>query len=61
MDQEEEQREEMDQLFAILALQDELRVKASSENLMAWYVKALKSIEDLEIHNGTEWIPYGIS
>ena len=37
----------MDQLFAILALQDELRVKAPSENLMAWYVKALKSIEDL--------------
>ena len=47
MEQQNNEREELDQLFAILALQDELRVKSPSENLMAWYVKAMKSINDL--------------
>ena len=47
IEQQDNEREESDQLFAILAVQDELRTKSPSENLMAWYVKALKTIHDL--------------
>ena len=47
IEQADNEREESDQLFAILAVQDELRTKASSENLMSWYVKALKTIDTL--------------
>ena len=47
IEQQDNEREESDQLFAILAVQDELRTKSPSENLMTWYVKALKTIDDL--------------
>ena len=47
IEQADNEREESDQLFAILAVQDELRTKSSSENLMSWYVKALKTIDTL--------------
>ena len=47
IDQQAAEREESDQLFAILAVQDELRTKSPNENLMSWYVKALKTIEEL--------------
>ena len=45
--QQEAEREETDQLFAILAVQDDLRTKAPSKNLMTWYVEALKKVDDL--------------
>ena len=45
--QQAAEREETDQLFAILAVQDELRTKAPTENLMSWYVKGLKTVKDL--------------
>ena len=47
IEQEKNEREEMDQLFAILALSDQMRTKSPTENLMSWYVNALKSITDL--------------
>ena len=45
--QQAAEREESDQLFAILPVQDEMRTKSPTENLMSWYVKALKTIEEL--------------
>ena len=45
--QEKDEREESDQLFAILKVIDELRTKSQAENLMTWYVNALKTIEDV--------------
>ena len=47
VEQQEKEREESDQLFAILAVMDELRTKSPSVNLMTWYVAALKTINDL--------------
>ena len=47
IEQQDLQREETDQLFAILAVQDQLRTKSTSESLMTWYVKSLKVINDL--------------
>ena len=47
IEQADNEREQVDQLFAILAVTDELRTKSPSENLMTWYVKALKTIHDL--------------
>ena len=45
--QEEDEREESDQVFAILKVIDELRTKSTAENLMTWYVNALKTTEDV--------------
>ena len=45
--QQAAEREESDQLFAILAVQDELRTKDPKENLMSWYVKGIKTVKDL--------------